>query len=61
MKFTYAEWATIRHAIEVAQNEYEKIMNDSKPSDDKTSMYQIFKRQAREAAELIRKIDNSEI
>ncbi len=39
MKFTFKEWALIKHDLEVAEREYVKLMNDSKPSADELSLY----------------------
>lgn len=61
MKFTFTEWQTIRHNMEVAELEYKERMNESKPSDDALSMYQIFKRQQEETRRLINKLNNMEI
>ena len=61
MKFTFTEWKTIRHDLEVAANEYEKMMQDCKVSNDELSMYQIFKRQMQETRRLMKKLDDMEI
>ncbi|NPV89527.1 MAG: hypothetical protein HPY50_01970 [Firmicutes bacterium] len=61
MKFNFTEWGKIKHALEVAQREYIKEMEDSKVSEDPTSMYQIFKRQAAEMQVYIDRIANAEI
>lgn len=61
MKFTFNEWKFIQHCIECAGREFERIMRDSKPSDEEFSNYQIFKRQMEEAAALVEKITNAEI
>lgn len=61
MKFTFEEWGKIKHALGVAYRQYEKMMQDSKISDDELSMYQIFKRQMEEMVVLINKIENAEI
>jgi hypothetical protein len=34
MKFTFNEWKKIYHALEVARNQYEKHMLDSKPNSE---------------------------
>ena len=61
MKFTFKEWNFIKHCIEVASRDFSKQMEGSKPSDDERSMYQIFKRQAEQANELIKRIENADI
>lgn len=61
MKFTFTEWKTIRHDLEVAANEYEEMMQDCKVSNDELSMYQIFKRQMQETRRLMKKLDDMEI
>ena len=61
MKFTFTEWKFIQHCIECAEREFEKMMRDSKPSDEEFSNYQIFKRQTEEASALVGKIKNAEI
>ena len=61
MKFTFKEWQNIRRALTVAKSQYEYHMKDSKPSDDKLSMYQIFKRQVEETAIFISRIDSAEM
>lgn len=61
MKFTFNEWKNIQHALEVAKRVYEKEMNDSKLSDEHTSCYQIFKRQAEEMTIFIDRISNAEL
>lgn len=61
MNFTFKEWQNIRHDLEVAAMEYERQMLDSKPSDNETSCYQIFKRQMEQTHILMQKIDSMEI
>lgn len=61
MKFTFKEWALIKHDLEVAEREYIRLMSDSKPSDDELSFYQIFKKQAARTREFIDRIENAEI
>lgn len=61
MKFTFKEWALIKHDLEVAEREYIQQMNTSKPSDDEMSLYQIFKRQAERTRDFINRIENAEI
>lgn len=61
MKFTFNEWGKIKHGLEVAHKEYERMMQNCKISDNENSMYQIFKRQMEEAALLIKKIENTEV
>ena len=61
MKFTFSEWKKIQHALEVARNNFEKLMNDSKPSDDYLSSYQIFQRQMIELDDILIKISTTEI
>ena len=58
MKFTFKEWQAIRHSLVVAKNQYENHMSESKPSDEHTSMFQIFKRQVEEIAVFLDRIDN---
>ena len=59
MKFTFAEWAHIKHDLEVAKREYIKLMSESKQSDDENSCYQIFKRQAERTRSFIDRIENA--
>ena len=59
MKFTFTEWALIKHDLEVAEREYIRLMNDSRVSDKDTSCYQIFKRQAERTREFIERIENT--
>lgn len=59
MKFTFSEWALIKHDLEVAEREYIKHMNDSRVSDNESSCYQIFKRQAERTREFIERIENT--
>lgn len=61
MKFTFDEWKFIQHCIECAGREFEKMMLDSKPSDEELSSYQIFRRQMEQADVLVKKIKSSEI
>jgi len=61
VKFTFDEWGKIKHALEVVRGDYEKQMLDSKPSNEKLSMYQIFKSQMVEIDGIIEKILNAEI
>lgn len=61
MKFTFKEWQLIKHDLEVAEKEFIKQMNDSKPSEEENSFYQIFKRQAEQTREFINRIENAEI
>ena len=61
LQFTLKEWGSIRHDMEVAAREYEKLMLDCKPSDNELSMYQIFKRQMEQTHALIQRIDNTPI
>lgn len=61
MKFTFKEWQSIKHDLEVAEREYIRQMEGSKPSDDELSFYQIFKRQAEQTREFINRIENAEI
>lgn len=61
MKFTFSEWNAIKHDLEVARREYIEQMNNSKPSDDEYSCYQIFKRQAERTSDFINRIENAEI
>ena len=59
MKFTFAEWAQIKHDLEVAEKEYIDQMMKSKPSDDENSIYQIFKRQSERARSFIDRIETA--
>lgn len=59
MNFTFAEWALIKHDLEVAESQYIELMTGSKPSDDETSFYQIFKRQSERARSFIDRIENA--
>lgn len=59
MKFTFAEWALIKHDLEVAEKEYIDLMMKSKPSDDENSFYQIFKRNSERARRFIDRIENA--
>lgn len=59
MKFTFAEWAQIKHDLEVAEREYIDMMMTSKPSDDENSLYQIFKRQSEQTRSLIDRIETA--
>lgn len=59
MHFSFKEWQDIRHDLTVAQREYEHQAEDSHPSDDPMSLYQIFKRQVERTAALIDKIDSA--
>lgn len=61
MKFTFKEWQSIKHDLEVAEMEYIKQMNNSKPSEEENSFYQIFKRQAEQTREFINRIENAEL
>ena len=61
MKFTFKEWQSIRHSLTVARIQYEKQMNEAKPSDDNLSSYQIFKRQTEEVGIFLNKIDSAEM
>ena len=61
MKFTFNEWQSILHDLEVARDEYVKTMNECKSSDEEYSMYQIFKRQIEQTNEFINRIKNTEI
>lgn len=44
MKFTFNEWLTIREALETAKRNYEDFKDICEPSDEKFSLYQIYKR-----------------
>lgn len=59
MKFTFAEWALIKHDLEVAESHYIELMTKSKPSDDEMSFYQIFKRQSERTRSFIGRIENA--
>lgn len=61
MKFSFKEWAAIKHDLEVAEREYIEMMNTSKVSDDANSLYQIFKHQAERTRDFIERIENAEI
>ena len=61
MKFTFEEWGKIKHALEVARNEYEKQMQTSTPNDDQYCSYQIFKRQMADVDGLLHKLVTAEI
>lgn len=61
MKFTFEDWKFIQHCIEVAGRDFEKIMQESTPSDKETSMYQIFKKSMERANALSEKIRTAEI
>lgn len=61
MKFTFKEWMQIKHDLEVAEREYIKLMEDSKPSEDELSFYQIFKGQAERTRDFINRIENAEV
>ena len=61
MSITFNEWKTILHCLGVAEREFEKLMMESKPSEDKWSCFQIFNGQAEEARALINKIENTPI
>ena len=61
MKFTFAEWQSILHDLEVAARNYEEEMNDCTPSKNPASMYQIFKRQAEETRGFIERIKNCQL
>jgi hypothetical protein len=56
MNFTFNEWKTIDHALDVAYYQYDKQMRDSTPSDEETSIFQIFKRQCEEVKIIRNKI-----
>lgn len=61
MNFTFTEWTTIRHSLEVARSSYKDIADTCTPSDSDMSMYQIFKRQIAEVDALLDKLDNAVI
>ena len=61
MRFTFAEWQSILHDLEVAARDYEKEMNDCTPSENPASTYQIFKRQAEETKGFIERIKNCQL
>jgi hypothetical protein len=61
MKFSFKEWAAIKHDLEVAERKYIEMMNTSEISEDANSLYQIFKKQAARTREFIDRIENAEI
>lgn len=61
MKFTFIEWGKIKHSLEVAYRAYEEQMSKCQPSDQESSMYQIFKRQMEDTKSLIKRIETAEI
>lgn len=58
MKLNMAEWNTVKLALQIAKREHEKWRNESKPSSDENSLYQIFQRQAEKDQSIIDKIEN---
>ena len=61
MNMTFAEWKLIEQAVQNWKENSEKHMQDSKPSEERTSCFQIFKRQTIELTALHEKILNSVI
>ena len=59
MDFTFAEWKLIHQAVTRWAENSADCMNNSKPSEEPTSCYQIFKRQVEALNTLAGKIDNS--
>lgn len=61
MKFTFKEWTSIKHDLEVAVRVYEERKENSNYSEDENSMYQIFSRQIERTKEFIERIENAEL
>lgn len=61
MNMTFAEWKLIEQAVRNWKENSEKEMRNSRPSEEQTSLFQIFKRQTIELTALHEKILNSVI
>lgn len=59
MNFTFNEWASIKHDLEVAAGVYEKQIETLKPSEEQYSLYQIYTRQLASTLERIARIENA--
>lgn len=59
LQFTMKEWNFIKHCLECASRDFAKHRDESTESEQHTSQYQIFKRQAEEATRIAAKIENT--
>lgn len=61
MHFTFDEWNLIRQAVRNWKENSEDILKECKPSNERTSVYQIYKNQVIQLTALEDKIRNSVI